>query len=258
MLKYLLSTAEFLEEEGGLGLLEKALALVDASRREKALGIRHIEARAASLGGGLLLQLALREARSIRPWGGGNLDAESRMPHRELVRLCPSRLLERLEEGPPLPLAFRHGPGGKPYLTEYPFYFNLSHSGRYVVCALGLEEMGVDIQVHREKGEREVLRTRSIARRFFTASETEALGAAGADRGALELFYRLWARKEAYGKLTGGGVGDALGVNLLTLPERTPEGRVLVWEEYGDIPDCSLAICSFRPQDLSKRQILPS
>ncbi len=63
------------------------------------------------------------------------------------------------------------------------------------------------------------------------------------------MLFRLWSKRNAL---------VFLGVNLLTLPERTPEGRILVWEEYGDIPDCSLAICSFRPQDLSKRQILPS
>lgn len=274
MLKYLLSTEEFLEEKGGQKLLERALAMVDAHRREKALKLRHTGARALSLGGGLLLQLAVRESlgkgdnsfhgesetiRAALPGQGEKRDASRFRAEADpdtaigaetgntlekagagLVRLCPSRILECLGEEPFLPLVYRYGSRGKPYLTEYPFYFNLSHSGQYVVCALGREEMGADIQVHRGKG------IKGIARRFFSSPETEALSAAASEADAASLFYRLWARKEAYGKLNGSGIGEALGVNLLTLPERTPEGRALVWEEYRDIPECSIAFCRFR------------
>ena len=68
-------------------------------------------------------------------------------------------------------------------------------------------------------------------------------------------FYRLWTRKEAYGKLTGKGIGAALGVDLL--PEVSPaveavaemsflpEGRCLVWEEYGVSEDYSIAFCQY-------------
>jgi 4'-phosphopantetheinyl transferase len=37
--------------------------------------------------------------------------------------------------------------GGKPFLPDYPnIYFNMSHSGKYSVCAFSQNECGVDIQ----------------------------------------------------------------------------------------------------------------
>ena len=53
-------------------------------------------------------------------------------------------------------------------------------------------------------------------RGFFTEREAAALEQAGEERETRErLFYRLWARKEAYGKLTGKGIAAALEVDFL-------------------------------------------
>ena len=58
---YMLSIAEFLEESAGEELMEEALFKVDENRREKAERTRRKPAKAACLGAGLLLQLAVRE-----------------------------------------------------------------------------------------------------------------------------------------------------------------------------------------------------
>ena len=139
---------------------------------------------------------------------------------------------------------------GKPYFRDLPVYFNLSHSGEYVLCAVSTEEIGADIQQHCGKD------VGKLARRFFPEREWTALERAGEERE--RLFYRLWARKEAYGKLTGKGVADALGVDLLPgegLPGKAvpggaeaavlPEGRGLLWEEYGIMEAYSIAFCRF-------------
>ena len=39
---------------------------------------------------------------------------------------------------------------GKPYIENSDIYFNISHSGSYILCAVGNEEVGVDIEgVHK-------------------------------------------------------------------------------------------------------------
>lgn len=276
---YLLSLEDFLTETdpdqtGGKALLERAFLCVDDARREKAEGMRPGRARAASLGAGLLLQLAVGEAVS----GRGTSDSE----RRDAPGLEPYSahfLVDEVERRPRLSLAYAYGEKGKPYFREHPFYFSLSHSGDYVLCVLSNQEVGADIQQHCGKD------VGKLARRFFSEREAMALEQAGAARE--ELFYRLWARKEAYGKLTGRGVADALKVDLLpgkaisaehgsspgrihaasgaglaeegvTLQEEalgdsgwvseiTPMSgkKALLWEEYGGVVGYSIALCRY-------------
>ena len=198
----------------------------------------------------------------------------------KIKRYSVNKLLELLENKPPIPLAYRYGENGKPYFRDLPFYFNLSHSGDYVFCAISTEEMGTDIQQHCGKD------VEKLAGRFFSGRETAALERAGTGREGL--FYRLWARKEAYGKLTGKGIVWALGVDFLPveavssengsssgetyvspgtdltggdmpLPETDsgdneawmsetsvlPEGRCLLWEEWCGLEGYSIALCRY-------------
>nr|WP_304976318.1 4'-phosphopantetheinyl transferase superfamily protein [uncultured Acetatifactor sp.] len=126
-----------------------------------------------------------------------------------------------------------------------PFYFNLSHSGDYVLCAVSSAEIGTDIQQHCGKN------VERLARRFFTEREAAALEQAGDEGKAV---YRLWARKEAYGKLTGKGIAAALEVDFLpggtvSSPYGCSSGEVggkrLLWEEYDSIAGYSIALCRY-------------
>ena len=237
--RYLLDIEEFMDAENGEALLARAFLRVDEERGEKARRMRPGRARAASLGAGLLLQIGVREA--VAAVSGDNIG---------IKRYSVKQLLESLDGKPPVSLAYVYGKEGKPYLRDMPFYFNLSHSGEYVLCAVSTEEIGADIQQHCGKD------VGKLARRFFPEREWTALERAGEERE--RLFYRLWARKEAYGKLTGKGVADALGVDLLPgegLPGKAvpggteaavlPEGRGLLWEEYGIMEAYSIAFCRF-------------
>lgn len=249
MTKYLLSIEELMGAEGR-GLLEEAFSKVDHHRRRKAEGLRLGRARAACLGAGLLLQLAV--------WMFPGQRGAGSAVYSGLIQYTVSGLLDRLRDKEPLPLAFRYGEKGKPYFRDYPFYFNLSHSGDYVLCALSTKEVGADVQQHRAgAGGR-------IAARYFSEQERAALESCKG--GGDELFFRLWTRKEAYGKLTGEGIAGTMGINLLPeacgtdrgglrfdkgieVPEivlgkskRIQDGRELVWEEYR-IPGYSISIC---------------
>ncbi len=93
--------------------------------------------------------------------------------------------------------------GGKPFLTEFPeIYFNLSHSGDYVCCAIGDEPVGTDIQKHTEVKER-------LAERFFTEQDNHMLAACNKEQRE-KLFFRMWSIKESYIKLTGKGISQGL------------------------------------------------
>ncbi|MEO1815977.1 MAG: 4'-phosphopantetheinyl transferase superfamily protein [Acetobacterium sp.] len=143
--------------------LAAAMQVVSRARREKAERLKTPEAKALSVGAEILLQQAVERVHGI----SGSL------------RIAP-------------------GEDGKPMLSDYPdIHFNLSHSGHYVVCGLGVQAVGVDIQ----KMERPNLK---LARRFFASSEADWLWALPAEQ-QIRGFYDLWTLKEAYMKYTGKG-----------------------------------------------------
>ncbi len=341
LVKYLLCIKEFMDTENGEALMERAFLYVDGERREKAARMRPGRARAASLGAGLLLQLAVREAAadagkdrlpccgvgvrghakdglpccSVGASGHGP-NGETGTPECECGRgrfaeaasegkagdaepgrvaavaleknfsmrqYAVGQLLEALQDKPPLLLTYTYGKGGKPGFRNLPFFFNLSHSGEYVLCVIATEEIGADIQQHCSGGhgkpsaregrnfygqgegdyrEKNDYPGRFVGR-FFSERECAALEQAGEERE--KLFFRLWARKEAYGKLTGKGVAGVLNMDMLPWEDGDvswsevtdrhgknvpgPEGhcppKTLSWEEYGGLEGYSIAVCRY-------------
>lgn len=92
--------------------------------------------------------------------------------------------------------SFSVGMHGKPY--HHARCFNLSHSGKYVVCVTGKEEVGCDIQKRKPVHDR-------IMSRFFTEEEQKYVQAAD-DLKKEEYFTKIWALKESYMKMTGEGL----------------------------------------------------
>lgn len=237
--RYLLSIEAFMDTEKGEALLERASLRVDEERRRRAEGMK-LSGKAACLGAGLLLQFAVDEA--LRGGSGregdagaGELKVGDIAAARSRLKVCSAtELLDAGKEAPVRQFTYRYGDRGKPYFRNQPFYFNLSHSGSYVLCGLAMEEIGADIQQHCGKD------VGKLGRRFYSKRESAALEQAGAERE--KLFYRLWARKEAYGKLTGEGIGKALGVDLLPGTASHP----LIWEEWDSVEGYSIAFCRYR------------
>ena len=85
---------------------------------------------------------------------------------------------------------------GKPRMSGADIAFNVSHSGEWIVLAFGHgREIGVDIeQVQRE------MDIMAIAARYFTPEEKGIIEEA---EDPHTVFFRLWARKEAYIKACG-------------------------------------------------------
>ena len=82
---------------------------------------------------------------------------------------------------------------GKPFLlgAHMPF-FNLSHSGNFVGCAVHDQEIGLDIQEITEPRD-------SLIRRVCTQDELASLKSS-------QDFCRIWTMKESAVKLTGEGI----------------------------------------------------
>ena len=98
-----------------------------------------------------------------------------------------------------VPMVFDHGAQGKPYFNGSGVFFNLSHSGEYVVCALAPYEVGCDV-------EQITPIDLNIARRFFFRSEYDDIAAQTTEKARNELFFRCWTLKESFMKVTGLGM----------------------------------------------------
>lgn len=84
---------------------------------------------------------------------------------------------------------------GKPYTTNG-LFFNVSHSGNYVVLAVSDKEIGCDIQKCDEKN------FQRVAKFVFHKNEIELLNSTD---DKLTTFFDIWTKKEAYLKLLGTG-----------------------------------------------------
>ena len=209
------------------------------------------ESRAACLGAGLLLQLAVQETLEethgskihIRTEADQDIEFLRREEYQhQLPVYTVSRILGLL--GQPLDLELYYGEKGKPYLRDYPFYFNLSHSGNYVACALSRQEVGVDIQQYKRTD------IDRLAERFFSTEEKKALKACHDWKEREQLFYQLWTRKEAYGKLTGEGIAAVIDRSVLPAMEGEPPTAEtgaessLFWQEW-TLEGYGIALCQY-------------
>lgn len=96
--------------------------------------------------------------------------------------------------------SLKYGENEKPYLKEHSVFFNISHSGDYVICSLSQSEIGCDVQTVGEYKEK-------IAKRYFTDKEKEILDKS---ENPNEDFTKLWTLKESVLKKTGEGISGGL------------------------------------------------
>lgn len=101
-------------------------------------------------------------------------------------------------------LEIRKGENGKPFIVgKDKACFSLSHSGEWVVCAIHMYQIGIDLQ------ERRVMR-KAVAHRFYSQRENEWLNEVENEEERRLLFYQMWCAKESYGKMTGEGIAKGL------------------------------------------------
>ena len=117
-------------------------------------------------------------------------------------------------------IAYSYGENGKPTLDfktlgrnlqkkglpleRTGLYFNMSHSGKYVVIAVSDVDVGIDVE-HKAKNYRQV------AKRFFCEEEYRSICACPDETEQKQCFLEIWTKKEAYIKLTGLGMHSSTG-----------------------------------------------
>ena len=149
------------EEETRQSFLREALECVDPVRRSKTERLKGTGAKAASLGAGMLLQKMAMDLTE----GVENTDILF-LEEDELLAVLQERM--HRDKAGALSFSYEYGELGKPQIVNIPKKFNLSHSGDYVVCAVGDGEVGADIQKWVPYKER-------TAERFFAPTEWKLL-----------------------------------------------------------------------------------
>ncbi|MCL2051128.1 MAG: 4'-phosphopantetheinyl transferase superfamily protein [Lachnospiraceae bacterium] len=150
--------------------------------------------------------------------------------------------------------------GEKPFFPDYPeLHFNISHSGEWVICAIGDTQVGIDIEEINNKAV-----SSSLIKKVLSEKEQEYMDQI-ADEQRNAVFYRFWTIKEAYVKCVGRGLRISLNKIDIDLGRKTiyliDEKKEWDGQIYGidfrvgyQMSVCTLKACAI---DLSAFQIHP-
>ena len=116
-------------------------------------------------------------------------------------------------------LTIEENESGRPYVTglDIPLYYNISHAGELMLCAVSEANVGIDVEEDKRYNER-------VVKRFFTEEETAFIDSYSEGERPTA-FAKLWTMKEAFMKYTG------LGFHFPV----TQVGTRLTDEEFGEI-----------------------
>lgn len=112
---------------------------------------------------------------------------------------------------------------GKPFFENGP-YFNISHSGKYIVMAVSNKEVGVDIEENVEKNMSSLIRIFNEAEAKMIKEHTD--------------FYYLWCAKESLIKCIGSSISHvkeipSLPLNgLKTYKGKDYQSKTFVYEKH--------------------------
>lgn len=137
-------------------------------------------------------------------------------------------------------IKFKYNDYGKPLLdSEDNIYFNASHAGDYVVCAIDDLNIGIDIERVKDIDLK-------IAERFFCDEEAEYINHKNINK--LDRFYEIWTMKESYIK----AIGTGLSTNLKNFNVVNKDGYITYkkdnyyFKKFFIDNDYKLSICSKR------------
>ncbi len=133
--------------------------------------------------------------------------------------------------------AFKIGEYGKAYISNYEnIYFNMSHSGKLVACAISDMEIGVDVEYNDPEIDL------NIAKNYFYNSEYENIMKS---KNPSDEFFKYWVLKESYMKYTGLGFNLPLdSFEIIIDEEITLKNKNYPKFNLFDIEDYKLATCS--------------
>ena len=199
--------------------------------------------------------------------GSPAVNSSNSRPESVLARELTAKALELYLGRKPSPEVLAcetRTPQGKPYFQDFPdFHYNISHSGKYVVCGMicggkDPQPVGIDIQEIPADPNRAL----KIADHFFSDEEKESLHALvceGDSSSALLLFCRYWTARESYMKLTGRGLAEP----FCNYRPDLDHGRIITseFEKEVYLMECRtpegycVSVCSYVPLELEPRFI---
>ena len=139
------------------------------------------------------------------------------------------KLLSIIINKDPHKIEFSYNHHGKPFINEkyngYSVEFNTSHSGRYGLIAITLDnKVGVDIQKIKPE-----IDFRALSNRFFSNNERNELLKLEKHEQQ-EAFYLGWVRKESFIKATGMGV--AYGLDQFSVSLNKEDNSNVIISDY--------------------------
>lgn len=154
--------------------------------------------------------------------------------------MLAKKYLSKLYGISPEKLIFARGDHGKPYVTNIPAHFSISHSGKYTVLAVSDRPIGVDLEIIRDF-------SAITAHKLFNETELKYIaGTTPSRRKSLmrQCFFEIWTAKEAYMKYTGKGLSGGVNALILDIDNNKPvpkNQKVKLTYDYS-IPDAVTAI----------------
>ncbi len=144
---------------------------------------------------------------------------------------------------------------GKPFLKGYEdFYFNISHSGEWIICATDSKSIGIDIEKIR------LINYVEVAKNYFTNRECRFIFEASSSE-RIRNFYRIWTLKESYVKAEGGGLSIPLNSFSIDINKRRVNKASSCYCKYflKEVEiDCyyKMSVCSLNPRISSEAMII--
>lgn len=138
-------------------------------------------------------------------------------------------------------IVFKKNEYGKPYLKNSKnFYFNISHSGEWVVCAISEKEVGIDIELIKPLNLEDV-------KIFFSKKEYDVFIKKKEDE-KLSYFYDIWTLKESFLKAIGKGLYIPPSSFSIRIDKNIIELENVLGKNYKFkqffIPGYKLSVCS--------------
>lgn len=123
--------------------------------------------------------------------------------------------------------------------------FSISHSGDWWTCAVGREEVGLDIQQEQD------CRAERLARRFFHPLEVAWL-----EKNGYAQFCKLWAYKESYVKYTGVGLVQGMDYFSVISPAGVLTGEEDVCQQFVAFHrDCHMVVTTKHRRGFSLQKL---
>lgn len=150
------------------------------------------------------------------------------------------------------------GEQGKPYLPDFEgLFFNISHAKKWVVCSMGANEQGIDVEYMSED-------LPSIEKRIFTPLERREYSTLD-EAQRRHYLYRAWTLKESFSKYRGVGleipfsdiefVGDGSNMRI-TYQGTTAEARHIIIDNDYSLSLCEEHIGEYSIKEISQNQFL--